>query len=133
MSRLLLVDDDPTLPRTLQLNLTARGHDVTTAANGTEALHQMKVGDPELISRENLLRAAWRPTYGPERHYLRVFASPTRRKMESDPSLPQHLINSPASGTGWSSSRYRAPFPAQGRTKVCRSPLRKPRPFTWCD
>jgi two-component system KDP operon response regulator KdpE len=220
MSRILLVDDDPTLRRTLQLNLTARGHDVTTAANGTDALREVRALEPELIildlglpdmdgievlmqlrsdlhmpvivlsarreandkvlaldigaidyvtkpfsmdelmarvraalrranpeddsvptvqgaglvldfanhratkdevvvhltptewrvlaelarnlgkivSHENLLRAAWGPNYGRERHYLRVFANQIRRKIEADPARPQHLINEPGVG-----------------------------------
>jgi two-component system, OmpR family, KDP operon response regulator KdpE len=220
MSRILLVDDDPTLRRTLQLNLTARGHQVTMAASGTEALRDALAEDPELIildlglpdmdgievllqlkgdlkapvivlsarreahdkvlaldigaidyvtkpfnmdelmarvraalrrstpeveaiptvsggglvldfgnthasrdgeevhltptewrvlaelakspgkvvSHENLLRAAWGPNYGRERHYLRVFASQIRRKIEADPTQPLHLINEPGLG-----------------------------------
>ena len=220
MSRILLVDDDATLRRTLQLNLKARGHEVTTAASGTEALRGALSEEPELIildlglpdmdgievllqlrgdlrapvivlsarreahdkvlaldigaidyvtkpfsmdelmarvraalrranpedeaiptlrggglvldfannhasrdgedvhltptewrvlaelannlgkvvSHANLLRAAWGPNYGRERHYLRVFASQIRRKIESDPTRPQHLINEPGLG-----------------------------------
>src|SRR5450756_2469808 len=49
MSRILLVDDDATLRRTLQLNLKARGHEVTTAASGTEALRGALTQEPELI------------------------------------------------------------------------------------
>ncbi|HSN12158.1 MAG TPA: response regulator transcription factor [Propionibacteriaceae bacterium] len=220
MSRILLVDDDPTLRRTLQLNLAARGHEVTLASTGTEALRALRDGDPELVildlglpdldgievllqvrgelrapvivlsarreahdkvlaldigaidyvtkpfsmdelmarvraalrrgapeddavptvsgsglvldfanhratrgddvvhltptewrvlaelarnlgrvvSHESLLRAAWGPTYGRERHYLRVFASQIRRKIEDDPARPVHLLNEPGLG-----------------------------------
>ncbi|HET7723805.1 MAG TPA: response regulator transcription factor [Propionibacteriaceae bacterium] len=221
MSRILLVDDDPTLRRTLQLNLAARGHEVTLASSGAEALQAVRDGDPELIvldlglpdldgievllqvrgeltapvivlsarreahdkvlaldigaidyvtkpfsmdelmarvraalrrrpspeddavptvsgsglvldfanhratrgdevvhltptewrvlaelarnlgrvvSHENLLRAAWGPTYGRERHYLRVFANQIRRKIEVDPARPVHLVNEPGLG-----------------------------------
>jgi two-component system, OmpR family, KDP operon response regulator KdpE len=38
MSRILVVDDDPTLLHTLRLNLQAREYDVDTAETGTEAL-----------------------------------------------------------------------------------------------
>jgi two-component system KDP operon response regulator KdpE len=51
-----------------------------------------------IVSHENLLRAAWGPNYGRERHYLRVFANQIRRKIEADPARPQHLINEPGVG-----------------------------------
>ena len=36
--RLLVVDDDPTILRTLRINLKARGMDVETVTNGADAL-----------------------------------------------------------------------------------------------
>ena len=38
MSRVLVVDDEPQILRALRINLRARGYDVTTAADGREAL-----------------------------------------------------------------------------------------------
>ena len=51
MSRggILVVDDDSDLREFLQLMLTSMGFDVTTAANGQEALDVMEVRDPDLI------------------------------------------------------------------------------------
>jgi two-component system, OmpR family, KDP operon response regulator KdpE len=36
--RILIADDDPQMLRALRITLTARGYDVTTAADGTAAL-----------------------------------------------------------------------------------------------
>ncbi len=44
MSRVLVVDDDPHLLRTLRINLTAHGHDVVPVATGAGALRA--VADP---------------------------------------------------------------------------------------
>ena len=41
MSRVLLVDDNSNVLLTLAIALRRRGHDVTTAANGTQALAQL--------------------------------------------------------------------------------------------
>ncbi len=41
MSRVLLVDDNASVLLTLAIALRRRGHDVTTAANGTQALSQL--------------------------------------------------------------------------------------------
>jgi two-component system KDP operon response regulator KdpE len=47
--RVLVVDDDDALRRFVERNLTARGFDVITAANGLEALAMVSKGRPDLI------------------------------------------------------------------------------------
>jgi two-component system KDP operon response regulator KdpE len=49
MSRILVVDDDPQILRTLRINLRARGHQVSTAAHGSAALTEASETQPELI------------------------------------------------------------------------------------
>ena len=46
---ILLVDDDPDLRECLQIMLTSMGFEVTSAANGQEALDEMEGHDPDLI------------------------------------------------------------------------------------
>jgi CheY-like chemotaxis protein len=46
---ILVVDDDPDLREFLRLMLTSMGFEVTSAANGQEALDDMKGHDPDLI------------------------------------------------------------------------------------
>ncbi|MFI5938451.1 response regulator [Actinoplanes sp. NPDC051494] len=48
MSRILVVDDDDQLRRALRINLSARGYDVDTAADGTEALATAGRTPPDL-------------------------------------------------------------------------------------
>jgi len=45
----LAVEDDPALRRALTLNLTARGYQVTVAADGTTALEQAAAAAPDVI------------------------------------------------------------------------------------
>ncbi len=45
----LVVEDDPALRRALTLNLTARGYQVTVAADGTTALEQAAAAAPDVI------------------------------------------------------------------------------------
>ncbi len=47
--RVLVVEDDPEMQRALALNLTARGFEVTTAADGTAALNAAASGSPDVI------------------------------------------------------------------------------------
>lgn len=49
MSRILVVDDDAVLLRTLRINLRARGHEVLLAASGRQALAAFLADDPELV------------------------------------------------------------------------------------
>jgi two-component system KDP operon response regulator KdpE len=49
MIRVLLVDDEPQLLRTLRINLAARQYDVVTANNGTEALQMANDERPDLV------------------------------------------------------------------------------------
>ncbi len=49
MSRILVVDDDPTLQRTLRINLRARGHEVLVAGTGRQAVELFVSDEPELV------------------------------------------------------------------------------------
>ena len=49
MTRILLVDDDAQLLRALRIDLTARGYDVTTAADGRSALTAAARDHPDLV------------------------------------------------------------------------------------
>jgi CheY-like chemotaxis protein len=47
--RVLVVDDDPTILRLLQVNLEMEGHEVLTAGDGHEALERLREGAPEVV------------------------------------------------------------------------------------
>ncbi len=49
MSRVLVVDDDPSLLKALRLGLRAGGHDVITAATGEQGLIQAAAGAPDIV------------------------------------------------------------------------------------
>ena len=49
MTRILVVDDDSVLQRTLRINLRARGHEVLVAGTGEAALASFEADQPELI------------------------------------------------------------------------------------
>lgn len=52
----------------------------------------------KLVSREELLREVWGPSYAKETHYLRVYLAQLRRKLEDDPSHPRHLLTEAGMG-----------------------------------
>lgn len=52
----------------------------------------------KVISHRRLLQAVWGPDYGNEVEYLRVFINQLRKKIESDPAHPKHILTEPSSG-----------------------------------
>lgn len=51
-----------------------------------------------LVPRADLLRAVWGEGYEREGHYLRVYVSQLRHKLEPDPAHPRYLITEPGIG-----------------------------------
>src|ERR1700677_2611876 len=49
MTKVLVVDDDPSLLKALRIGLSARGDDVLVARSGTEAINQVALTDPDLV------------------------------------------------------------------------------------
>jgi two-component system KDP operon response regulator KdpE len=51
-----------------------------------------------LVSGKQLLQEVWGPSYGAETNYLRVYMAQLRRKLETEPARPRHLITEPGLG-----------------------------------
>jgi two-component system, OmpR family, KDP operon response regulator KdpE len=49
MTRVLVVDDDPSLLKALRIGLTARGDEVVVARSGTDAVTQVALANPDLV------------------------------------------------------------------------------------
>ena len=52
----------------------------------------------KLVGRQQLLQEVWGPAYSTETNYLRVYLAQLRRKLESDPAHPRHLLTEPGVG-----------------------------------
>lgn len=51
------------------------------------------VGQPDrVITHSQLLKAVWGPGHGEDTHYVRVHMANLRKKVEANPSMPQHLL-----------------------------------------
>jgi CheY-like chemotaxis protein len=55
MSKILVVEDDPTLNSAYKIILETSGHDVKTAFNGKEALRKLEDFKPELVLLDLLM------------------------------------------------------------------------------
>ena len=59
-------------------------------------LFQYLIANPNVtIPHTRLLQAVWGPDYGNQVEYLRVFMNQLRKKIETDPSNPRHLLTEP--------------------------------------
>ncbi len=52
----------------------------------------------KLVPQRQLLQEVWGPAYHKETNYLRVHMANLRRKLETDPPRPRHLITEPGMG-----------------------------------
>ena len=52
----------------------------------------------KLLTHRAILREVWGPAYQTESHYLHVYISQLRRKLEPDPRRPRYLVTEPGAG-----------------------------------
>ena len=52
----------------------------------------------KVVTRHQLLKEVWGPSYAGEDHYLRVYMGQLRHKLEADPTRPHYLITEPGVG-----------------------------------
>lgn len=64
-----------------------------------ELLKNLAIHSGKVLTHRQLLTAIWGKAYENDTHYLRVYIGQLRRKIESDPSRPKHLITE--SGVGY--------------------------------
>jgi two-component system, OmpR family, KDP operon response regulator KdpE len=61
-------------------------------------LRVLAQNEGKLLTHPALLREVWGPAYGDESHYLHVYVSQLRRKIEPDPARPRYLLTEPGVG-----------------------------------
>jgi two-component system KDP operon response regulator KdpE len=61
-------------------------------------LRLFALNEGKLLTQRTILREVWGPAYQAESHYLHVYVSQLRRKIEADPSRPRHLLTEPGAG-----------------------------------
>ena len=52
----------------------------------------------KVLTHRQLLREVWGPPYADQAHYLHVYMAQLRRKIETDPARPRHLLTEPGIG-----------------------------------
>ena len=63
-----------------------------------DLLQELALHPGKIFTHEALLRRVWGTEYRSESEYLRVYIGRLRRKLESDPSQPAHILTEPGIG-----------------------------------
>jgi two-component system KDP operon response regulator KdpE len=88
--------------------VTVRGTRVKLSPHEFDLLRVLAQNRGKLLTHRVLLREVWGPAYQVEAHYLHVYVSHLRKKIEPDPSSPRYLLTEPGAG-------YRFVDPADDR------------------
>jgi two-component system KDP operon response regulator KdpE len=78
--------------------VTVAGRPVSLTPHEFELLRYFAQNEGKLLTHPMILREVWGPQYGNESHYLHVYVSQLRRKIEHDPARPRYLLTEPGAG-----------------------------------
>ena len=74
------------------------GKPVQLTPNEFAMLRLFARNEGKLLTHRTILREVWGPSYQVESHYLHVYVSQLRRKLEPDPTRPRYLLTEPGAG-----------------------------------
>jgi two-component system, OmpR family, KDP operon response regulator KdpE len=77
---------------------TVDGARVKLSPHEFDLLRVLAQNEGKLLTHRSLLREVWGPAYQVEAHYLHVYVSQLRRKIEPDPSSPRYILTEPGAG-----------------------------------
>ncbi len=78
--------------------LFVNGELVSLTPHEFALLRLLATNEGKLLTHAAILREVWGPAYGTESHYLHVYISQLRRKIEPDPARPRYLLTEPGAG-----------------------------------
>jgi len=78
--------------------VTVAGRQVHLTPTEYDLLKVFLTNPNKVLTDRMLLQQVWGPDYGDESHYLHVYVARLRRKIETDPQAPKHLLTEPGVG-----------------------------------
>ena len=78
--------------------VAVNGSDVAVTPIEFALLRYFAQNEGKLLTHPMILREVWGPAYGDESHYLHVYVSQLRRKIEPDPARPKYIVTEPGVG-----------------------------------
>jgi len=74
------------------------GETVSLTPHEFALLRYLAQNEGRLLTHRAILREVWGPSYQTESHYLHVYVSQLRRKIEPDPTRPRYLLTEAGAG-----------------------------------
>jgi two-component system KDP operon response regulator KdpE len=74
------------------------GRPIALTPHEYSLLRLLAKNEGKLLTHQAILREVWGPAYDAESHYLHVYVSQLRRKLEPDPARPAYLLTEPGAG-----------------------------------
>ena len=78
--------------------VTVAGRPVQLTPHEFDLLRLLAQNEGKLLTHRTILREVWGPAYQVESHYLHVYVSQLRRKLEPDPTRPRYILTEPGAG-----------------------------------
>jgi two-component system KDP operon response regulator KdpE len=78
--------------------VTVAGRPVQLTPHEYGLLRLFALNPGKLLTHKTILKEVWGPAYQTESHYLHVYVSQLRRKLEPDPTRPRYLVTEPGAG-----------------------------------
>jgi two-component system KDP operon response regulator KdpE len=111
------IDVDETLSLDFERGeVFVRDQPVRLTATEYRLLYHLASNPGRLMPTETLLAKVWGYEYREEDHYVRLYISYLRQKIEPDPSHPKYILTVPGLGYKFADYRQRAPMEATAAT-----------------
>jgi two-component system KDP operon response regulator KdpE len=78
--------------------VTVAGKPVQLTPHEYKLLRLLALNRGKLLTHSAILREVWGKAYADESHYLHVYVSQLRRKIEADPARPRIILTEPGAG-----------------------------------
>jgi two-component system KDP operon response regulator KdpE len=78
--------------------VTVSGRPVQLTPHEFALLRLFVRNEGKLLTHATILREVWGKAYADESHYLHVYVSQLRRKIEPDPTRPRYILTEPGAG-----------------------------------
>jgi two-component system KDP operon response regulator KdpE len=78
--------------------VTREGRPVRLTPHEFAMLALFARNEGKLLTHRTILREVWGPAYQVESHYLHVYVSQLRRKIEPEPTRPRYILTEPGAG-----------------------------------
>jgi DNA-binding response OmpR family regulator len=76
-----------------QRKVIVRGQEVRLRPTEYRLLYQLVTNAGRLLTHETLLSRVWGPEYRDEDHYVRLYITYLRQKIEKDPKNPKYILS----------------------------------------